>query len=224
MRVVWKDDKRTLRLHECLTTLAIYRAYRECGDNEYLTKIDVNDLPYVVKSDIRNTTPAAVFDMFTTLYNELVGDIDSIIREKEAMMSRIREGSWNPVEDIMRDKKMKNAIGVFLQRKYVIVERMSHNEAYDKARENLSKASSDMKSFMGSFMSHAAMNLMEAVTRYDLKDKKAVSALRPKVTGLDWEGLVVRIDVDEETIMLNDSEEEETSSPAKEDKFDPSYC
>jgi hypothetical protein len=222
MKVVWKDDRRMLRMHECLTTLAIYRSYRECGD-DYLTKVDVNTLPYVVKSDIRNTTPAAVFDMFTTLYGELVGDLDSILREKEAMMSRIKEGSWDPVEDIMRDKKMKNAVGVFLQRKYVIVERMTQNEAYDKARENLSKACADMKSFMGSFMSHAAMNLMEAVTRYDLKDKKAVSALRPKVLGLDWEGLIVRIDVDDETIMLNDAEDEEPSADNSANEFDISY-
>lgn len=223
MKVLWKDDKRTLRMHDCLTTLAIYRAYTEAGD-DYLAEIDTNKLPYVVSTDIRNTCPAAVFDMFTTLYGEMVSDIDSILREKEAMMARIQEGSWNPVDEIMRDARMKNAIGVFLQKKYVMVKRMTLNEAYDKARKDLPKATADMKSFIGSFMNEAANNLIEAISRYDLKEKNAVGALRPKVLGLGWQGLIVSIDVDDEIIMLNDADEAGTKSPKKVDSFDPSYC
>ena len=220
MRVIWNDDKRALRLHECLSVLAIFRAYKEAGD-EYLSRVDLAKMPYVVRRDVRNTTPASVFETFTALYEQLVTDFDDISREQKAMMQRIKEGSWNPVDEIMGDKRMKNAIGAFLQRKYMIVERMEEDPAYDKARENLSKATEDMKSFIGSFMSEAAMNLMDAMSRYDLKKKGDVAALRPKVLGLDWKGLVVRIDVDDETIMLNDEEEEESS---EEDKFDPSYC
>ena len=37
----------------------------------------------------------------------------------------------------MSDARMKNAVGVFLQRKNMIVNRMTENEAYDKARETL---------------------------------------------------------------------------------------
>ena len=63
---------------------------------------------------------------------------------------------------------------------------------------------------------------MTAIARNNMKDGKDIGALRPKVLGLDWSGLVVRIDVDDETIMLNDAKEEEEDS-ANAAPFDPSY-
>ena len=48
--------------------------------------------------------------------------------------------------------------------------------------------------------------LLTAISRNGLKDGKDIGALKPRVLGLDWSGLVVRIDVDEQTIMLNEEE------------------
>ena len=103
----------------------------------------------------------------------------------------------------------------------MIVNRMQENEAYDKARDDLSSAIEDMKGFIGAFLSDASQTLLTAISRNGLKDGKDIGALKPRVLGLDWSGLVVRIDVDEQTIMLNEEKEKEDKdeSPA----FDPSY-
>ena len=41
-----------------------------------------------------------------------------------------------------------------------------------------------------------------------MKDAKDIGALRPRVLGLDWSGLVVKIEVDDNTIMINDAKED----------------
>ena len=120
----------------------------------------------------------------------------------------------------MSDARMKNAVGVFLQRKNMIVNRMTENEAYDKARETLPAALDDMKNFIGAFLSDASQTLVSAMARNGMKDAKDIGALRPRVLGLDWSGLVVEIGVDDNTIMINDAKEETPSG----DDFDPSYC
>ena len=220
MRVIWNDDKRALRTHECLSALSIYHAYKEAGDN-YLDEVDVARQGYVVRRDIRNTTPASVFEVFTELYQSLVGDIDRLYNDRDGMRQRMQEGSWDPINELMNDSRMKNAIGVFLQRKNMIVNRMQENEAYDKARDDLSSAIEDMKGFIGAFLSDASQTLLTAISRHGFKDGKDIGALKPRVLGLDWSGLVVRIDVDEQTIMLNEEKEKDDKdeSPA----FDPSY-
>ena len=221
MRVIWNDDKRALRTHECLTALAIYRAYKKAGDN-YLAEVDVAKSGYVVRKDIRNTTPSTVFEEFTDLYQNLVQDIDALYSDKDGMNQKMIQGEWNPIEELMKDDRMKNAIGVFLQRKNMILHRMTEDEAFDAARESLHAAIDDMKGFIGAFMADAAQTLVTAIARNNMKDGKDIGALRPKVLGLDWSGLVVRIDVDDETIMLNDAKEEEEDS-ASAAPFDPSY-
>ncbi len=221
MRVIWNDDKRALRTHECLTALAIYRAYKKAGDN-YLAEVDVAKSGYVVRKDIRNTTPSTVFEEFTDLYQNLVQDIDALYSDKDGMNQKMIQGEWNPIEELMKDDRMKNAIGVFLQRKNMILHRMTEDEAFDAARESLHAAIDDMKGFIGAFMADAAQTLVTAIARNNMKDGKDIGALRPKVLGLDWSGLVVRIDVDDETIMLNDAKEEEEDS-ANAETFDPSY-
>jgi len=221
MRVIWNDDKRALRTHECLTALAIYRAYKKAGD-DYLAEVDVAKSGYVVRKDIRNTTPSTVFEEFTDLYQNLVKDIDALHSDKDGMSQKMLQGEWNPIEELMKDDRMKNAIGVFLQRKNMILHRMTEDEAFDNARENLHAAIDDMKGFIGAFMADAAQTLMTAIARNNMKDGKDIGALRPKVLGLDWSGLVVRIDVDDETIMLNDAKEEEEDS-TNAAPFDPSY-
>jgi len=221
MRVIWNDDKRALRTHECLTALAIYRAYKKAGD-DYLTEVDVAKSGYVVRKDIRNTTPSTVFEEFTDLYQNLVKDIDALHSDKDGMSQKMIQGEWNPIEELMKDNRMKNAIGAFLQRKNMILHRMTEDEAFDAARDNLHAAIDDMKGFIGAFMADAAQTLMTAIARNNMKDGKDIGALRPKVLGLDWSGLVVRIDVDDETIMLNDAKEEEEES-ASATTFDPSY-
>ena len=221
MRVIWNDDKRALRTHECLTALAIYRAYKKAGD-DYLTEVDVAKSGYVVRKDIRNTTPSTVFEEFTDLYQNLVKDIDALHSDKDGMSQKMMSGEWNPIEELMKDNRMKNAIGVFLQRKNMILHRMTEDEAFDAARDTLHAAIDDMKGFIGAFMADAAQTLMTAIARNNMKDGKDIGALRPKVLGLDWSGLVVRIDVDDETIMLNDAKEEEEDS-ASAAPFDPSY-
>mgnify|MGYP001284271660 FL=1 len=221
MRVIWNDDKRALRTHECLTALAIYRAYKKAGD-DYLAEVDVAKSGYVVRKDIRNTTPSTVFEEFTDLYQNLVQDIDALYSDKDGMNQKMIQGEWNPIEELMKDDRMKNAIGVFLQRKNMILHRMTEDEAFDAARESLHAAIDDMKGFIGAFMADAAQTLVTAIARNNMKDGKDIGALRPKVLGLDWSGLVVRIDVDDETIMLNDAKEEEEDS-ANAETFDPSY-
>ena len=134
MRVIWNDDKRALRTHECLTALSIYRAYKQAGD-DYLTEVDVAKTGYVVRKDIRNTTPASVFEVFTELYQSLVGDIDNLYNDRDGMREKMQSGSWDPIEALLEDERMKNAIGVFLQRKHIIVNRMSEGKAYDRARD-----------------------------------------------------------------------------------------
>jgi len=220
MRVIWNDDKRALRTHECLSALSIYHAYKEAGDN-YLDEVDVARQGYVVRRDIRNTTPASVFEVFTELYQSLVEDIDNLYNDRDGLRQRMQEGSWDPIDELMNDGRMKNAIGVFLQRKNMIVNRMQENEAYDKARDDLSSAIEDMKGFIGAFLSDASQTLLSAISRHGFKDGKDIGALKPRVLGLDWSGLVVRIDVDEQTIMLNEEKEKENkeNSPS----FDPSY-
>ena len=218
MRVIYNDDKRALRTHECLSALAIYRAYKGAG-KDYLSEVDVARTGYVVRKDIRNTTPSAVFDVFTELYQDLVKDIDALHNDKE-MQNRLHSGEWDPIADLMSDERMKNAVGVFLQRKNMIVNRMNENDAYDKARDDLSAALEDMKNFIGAFLSDASQTLMSAMARNGMKDGKDIGALRPRVLGLDWSGLVVKIDVDDTTIMINDAKEETPSG----DEFDPSYC
>ena len=221
MRVIWNDDKRALRTHECLTALSIYRAYKQAGE-DYLTETDVAKTGYVVRKDIRNTTPASVFEVFTDLYQSLVEDIDNLYNDREGMRQRMQEGSWDPIKALVNDERMKNAIGVFLQRKHMVVNRKTENEAYDLAREELSSAMEDMKGFIGAFLSDASQTLLTAIQRNGFKDGKDIGALRPKVLGLDWNGLVVRIDVDDETIMLNDAKEAEETNEAST-KYDPSY-
>ena len=221
MRVIWNDDKRALRTHECLTALAIYRAYKKAGD-DYLTEVDVAKSGYVVRKDIRNTTPSTVFEEFTDLYQNLVKDIDALHSDKDGMSQKMMSGEWNPIEELMKDNRMKNAIGVFLQRKNMILHRMTEDEAFDAARDTLHAAIDDMKGFIGAFMADATQTLVTAISRNNMKDGKDIGALRPKVVGLDWSGLVVRIDVDDETIMLNDAKEEEEDS-ASAAPFDPSY-
>ena len=221
MRVIWNDDKRALRTHECLTALAIYRAYKKAGD-DYLAEVDVAKSGYVVRKDIRNTTPSTVFEEFTDLYQNLVQDIDALYSDKDGMNQKMIQGEWNPIEELMKDDRMKNAIGVFLQRKNMILHRMTEDEAFDAARESLHAAIDDMKGFIGAFMADAAQTLVTAIARNNMKDGKDIGALRRKVLGLDWSGLVVRIDVDDETIMLNDAKEEEEDS-ANAETFDPSY-
>ena len=220
MRVIWNDDKRALRTHECLSALSIYHAYKEAGDN-YLDEVDVARQGYVVRRDIRNTTPASVFEVFTELYQSLVGDIDRLYNDRDGMRQRMQEGSWDPINELMNDSRMKNAIGVFLQRKNMIVNRMQENEAYDKARDDLSSAIEDMKGFIGAFLSDASQTLLTAISRHGFKDGKDIGALKPRVLGLDWSGLVVRIDVDEQTIMLNEEKEKEDKDESP--TFDPSY-
>lgn len=221
MRVIWNDDKRALRTHECLTALAIYRAYKKAGD-DYLAEVDVAKSGYVVRKDIRNTTPSTVFEEFTDLYQNLVKDIDSLYSDKDGMSQKMMQGEWNPIEELMKDDRMKNAIGAFLQRKNMILHRMTEDEAFDAARDTLHAAIDDMKGFIGAFMADATQTLVTAISRNNMKDGKDIGALRPKVVGLDWSGLVVRIDVDDETIMLNDAKEEEEDS-ANAAPFDPSY-
>lgn len=221
MRVIWNDDKRALRTHECLTALAIYRAYKKAGD-DYLAEVDVAKSGYVVRKDIRNTTPSTVFEEFTDLYQNLVKDIDSLYSDKDGMSQKMMQGEWNPIEELMKDDRMKNAIGAFLQRKNMILHRMTEDEAFDAARDTLHAAIDDMKGFIGAFMADATQTLVTAISRNNMKDGKDIGALRPKVVGLDWSGLVVRIDVDDETIMLNDAKEEEEDS-ASAAPFDPSY-
>ena len=218
MRVIWNDDKRALRTHECLTALASYRAYKGAGD-DYLSEVDVARSGYVVRKDIRNTTPSAVFEVFTELYQSLVEDVDALYNNKE-MQKKLTNGEWDPIEDLMSDARMKNAVGVFLQRKNMIVNRMTENEAYDKARETLPAALDDMKNFIGAFLSDASQTLVSAMQRNGMKDAKDIGALRPRVLGLDWSGLVVKIEVDDNTIMINDAKEDTPSG----DDFDPSYC
>ena len=104
----------------------------------------------------------------------------------------------------------------------MILHRMTEDEAFDAARDNLHAAIDDMKGFIGAFMADAAQTLVTAISRNNMKDGKDIGALRPKVLGLDWSGLVVRIDVDDETIMLNDAKEEEEEG-ASATTFDPSY-
>ena len=220
MRVIWNDDKRALRTHECLSALSIYHAYKEAGDN-YLDEVDVARQGYVVRRDIRNTTPASVFEVFTELYQSLVEDIDNLYNDRDGLRQRMQEGSWDPIDELMNDGRMKNAIGVFLQRKNMIVNRMQENEAYDKARDDLSSAIEDMKGFIGAFLSDASQTLLSAISRHGFKDGKDIGALKPRVLGLDWSGLVVRIDVDEQTIMLN--EEKEKEDKENNPSFDPSY-
>ena len=175
----------------------------------------------MVRRDIRNTTPASVFEVFTELYQSLVGDIDKLYNDRDGMRQRMQEGSWDPIDELMNDSRMKNAIGVFLQRKNMIVNRMQENEAYDKARDDLSSAIEDMKGFIGAFLSDASQTLLTAISRNGLKDGKDIGALKPRVLGLDWSGLVVRIDVDEQTIMLNEEKEKEDKDESP--TFDPSY-
>jgi len=220
MRVIWNDDKRALRTHECLSALSIYHAYKEAGDN-YLDEVDVARQGYVVRRDIRNTTPASVFEVFTELYQSLVGDIDNLYNDRDGMRQRMQEGSWDPIDELMNDSRMKNAIGVFLQRKNMIVNRMPENKAYDKARDDLSSAIEDMKGFIGAFLSDASQTLLTAISRNGLKDGKNIGALKPVVKGLDWNGLVVRIEVDEQTIMLNEEKEKDDKDGSP--SFDPSY-
>ena len=110
---------------------------------------------YVVRKDIRNTTPSAVFEVFTELYQSLVEDVDALYNNKE-MQKKLTNGEWDPIESLMSDARMKNAVGVFLQRKNMIVNRMTENEAYDKARETLPAALDDMKNFIGAFLSDIA--------------------------------------------------------------------
>ena len=106
MRVIWNDDKRALRTHECLTALAIYRAYKKAGD-DYLTEVDVAKSGYVVRKDIRNTTPSTVFEEFTDLYQNLVKDIDALHSDKDGMSQKMIQGEWNPIEELMKDNRMK---------------------------------------------------------------------------------------------------------------------
>jgi len=222
MRVIWNDDKRALRTHECLTALSIYRAYKQAGD-DYLAEVDVAKTGYVVRKDIRNTTPASVFEVFTELYQSLVGDIDDLYNDRDGMRQKMQDGSWDPINALLEDERMRNAIGVFLQRKHMIVNRMSEDKAYDRARDELDAAVEDMKGFIGAFLSDASQTLLTAIARKGFKDGKDIGALRPRVLGLDWSGLVVRIDVDDETIMLNDAKEEDDASESSISNHDPSY-
>ena len=183
MRVIWNDDKRALRTHECLTALAIYRAYKKAGD-DYLTEVDVAKSGYVVRKDIRNTTPSTVFEEFTDLYQNLVKDIDALHSDKDGMSQKMMSGEWNPIEELMKDNRMKNAIGVFLQRKNMILHRMTEDEAFDAARDTLHAAIDDMKGFIGAFMADATQTLVTAISRNNMKDGKDIGALRPKVVGL----------------------------------------
>tara|TARA_A200000159_G_scaffold87176_1_gene80737 strand:- start:174 stop:839 length:666 start_codon:yes stop_codon:yes gene_type:complete len=220
MKVIWNDDKRALRTHECLSALSIYHAYKQAGEN-YLEEVDVARTGYVVRRDIRNTTPSSVFEVFTELYQSLVSDIDGLYNDRDGMRQRMQDGSWDPIDELMNDSRMKNAIGVFLQRKHMIVNRMPEAKSYDKARDELPSAIEDMKGFIGAFLSDASQTLVTAISRHGFKDGKDISALKPRVLGLDFSGLVVRIDVDEEIIMLN--EEKEKVKEEKTSSFDPSY-
>ena len=62
MRVIWNDDKGTTDTRMSISPFH-HHAYKEAGDN-YLDEVDVARQGYVVRRDIRNTTPASVFERF----------------------------------------------------------------------------------------------------------------------------------------------------------------
>jgi len=205
--VVWKDDKRVLRAHECLTILAMYRAYKRAGDN-YRESVDLNKLPYISRADIIGTTPNAVWEEMTEIYRNLIRDINSLFKvdDTDGIREHLESGNYNPLEKLISDPMMVDAIGNFLFRKYNIVKRMSEDEAIEQARDNISKAKMTMRSFIGTTMSDAVKRIEQASIEAHLDVERGdLAALRPRVIGFDYfQGLNVQFDLDGKVMMLND--------------------
>ena len=214
MKVIWKDDERTFGLAECLSTIAVWNKFKTAGE-DYRKEVDMERLPYVVRRDIRGTTPNEVFDEFTTLFNELVKDISNYANEEDEFMQRVKEGSYSPIEDTLNAPDMIDAIGNVLVRKFTHVERMKSDDAYLKAKTVIEDVKVEMGHFLGLFLVDAHQQVAKAGSRFGIDPKDAL-AIKARVTGMDWHGLVVAIKRDDEYVILRDEErkdEGEDKSP-----------
>ena len=219
MKIIWNDDDNQFGLADCLSTLAVWHEFKQQGE-DYLDKVDLERLPYVVKTNIKGTTPDVVFDEFTGLFSGLVDDLSDYANQEDGFMQRVKEGSYTPIQDLLSTEIMTDAIGNVLIRKLTVVERMTNENAYIKALSIMDNVKVEMGAFLGLFITDAVGKVREACMRYGLNPKD-VKAIKPRVTGLDWNGLVVAIRRDDKYIVVKG--EEDDKQIGKSDETNPMY-
>ena len=149
-----------------------------------------------------------MWEEMTDIYRTLIKDINSLFKvdDTEEIKAHLECGKYNPIETLLNDPMMVDAIGNFLFRKYNIVKRMSEDEAMEQARDNILKAKKTMRAFIGTTMSDAVKRIEQASMEAHLDVERGdLAALQPRVIGFDYfQGLNVEFDLDGKIMMLND--------------------
>ncbi len=204
-----KED--TILEMEDYCSILLYARYVREADGD-MSKLNPKLIPFVRRGGIANM-PEEVCEEFDEILQNVLKTIEVIDADPEGFLEKLALGDVDPIGEVINAKEITQALGNVMIRKLRITERISGDEAFEKAKDLVPKVRGELSQFIGQFMFNGIFDLAEEAKKMGIPLNQVTKVLEPKVTRISRAGIGV------ETFVNHDAIEEVTKKlePKKTD-------
>lgn len=208
-----KED--TILEMEDYCSILLYAKYvREAkGD---MSKLNPKVIPFVRRGGIASM-PEEVCDEFDKILQEVLMTIEVIDADPDGFMEKLALGDVDPIGEVINAPEITQALGNVMVRKLRITDRLSGDEAFDKAKELVPKVRGELSQFIGQFMFNGIFDLAEEAKKLGIPLNQVTKVLEPKVTRISREGIGVETFVNHDAVTEITKNEEPKKSDSSYD-------
>ena len=189
-------------LTDYFAVLHYYRSLREEEDST----------PALIPKDDFSEIPQDVAEEVDHIIDHLLKDIETLGASAGDPMTQIAHGEVNMMGFIMHDPLLKKAIGNVAIEIFMRDAKITEDEAYEQAKEELPEFMADFEDFLMEVASYSMREISMKAANHGISITDVRELLQPKVARIGWKGIKLHFQQPSKSSKTTDKPSSNTDS------------
>lgn len=151
------------------------------------------ELPSIITKNDFSEIPEEVADEIDEILDEILKEFDTSGKQQDPMIA-VLSGEINMFGFIMHDPALKQALGNVATEAIYRDERITEEQAYEKAKEIVPDLYDDFEGFLNDIASMSLKQISKKAMTHGVSISDMREKMSPKVAEIDWGGIRLHFD------------------------------